>query len=290
MSDIFSESSDLTAGPQGAKGTGYQGSAGADGVNAYTKVLSAFTQPAADSSVTVQVVNSDWMGIGQGIYVETGGYYYVLSTPSSTSVTLKNIGYSSNAASGSVIPATSKVSPGGSGFIELSEVLAEITSATNSTVDSIGNLDSTASESAAAAATSEANAAQSATNAAASATAAAETFYKLPVVSITADKTLALTDRGSVQYHAAADTTARAVTIPLNSAVAFDVGTSIPFDNIYGAGAITLTPTSGVTLQAASTTNNAGSVVIASGGNALLIQVATNVWRVSGVGLTATAV
>lgn len=70
------------------------------------------------------------------------------------------------------------------------------------------------------------------------------------VVSASDSKTLALTDAGTVQRMT--NTAAATVTIPLNSAVAFPVGTEI---EIYraGAGTVTVVPTSGVTLECAAT-------------------------------------
>ncbi len=53
-----------------------------------------------------------WIGIGQVIFVETGGYYAVVSVPNSVSVQLQNLGYTGNAVAGTSIGAA-KVSPGG---------------------------------------------------------------------------------------------------------------------------------------------------------------------------------
>lgn len=86
----------------------------ADGIDAFTLTTgSGFTQPAVSSNVTVDVGNSDWMGVGQKIFVQTGGYYDVVSKPSSLQVILTNLGYTGNAAPAAGIASGVKVSPGG---------------------------------------------------------------------------------------------------------------------------------------------------------------------------------
>jgi len=101
------------AGPQGPAGVGVNGTNGTDGVDAYTTVSTQFIQPAVSASVVADVDNSDWIVIGQIVYVDTGGYYTVAALPSSTSVTLTNLGYTGNAAPGAVIAAGKKLGPAG---------------------------------------------------------------------------------------------------------------------------------------------------------------------------------
>lgn len=68
-----------------------------------------------------------------------------------------------------------------------------------------------------------------------------------PVIAVSGTtKTLALTDRDSLQNCSNAST--QTITIPLNSAVAFPTGTAISFVQA-GAGIVTITATSGVTLR-----------------------------------------
>ncbi len=99
-------------GPAGPAGS--NGSNGSNGVNAFTTVSAAFTQPAVGSSVTVYVVNSAWMFVGQNVQVaNTGGFYQVSSVNSATSVNLVNLGYTGNATAGTIISSNSQVSPGG---------------------------------------------------------------------------------------------------------------------------------------------------------------------------------
>ena len=84
--------------------------------------------------------------------------------------------------------------------------------------------------------------------------------------------TLALADAG--KFITSSTTGAIGITIPVNSSVAFPIGTKIEIGQI-GSGGIILTPAAGVTL-------NGGSVVVAfdSGsyqyGN--LLKIATNTW------------
>jgi hypothetical protein len=73
------------------------------------------------------------------------------------------------------------------------------------------------------------------------------------------------------------------VTVPLNSSVAFDVGTVVTI--VSNNTAITITPASGVTLQLANS-SSAGTRSVASNGIATLLKVAVNTWYVSGTGVT----
>lgn len=86
---------------------------GTDGDNAFTLTAAGFTQPIVGANVVVDVANSDWMAVGQKIFVEGGGYYDVVSKPSSIQVVLENLGYDGNAAPAVVVPISSMVSPGG---------------------------------------------------------------------------------------------------------------------------------------------------------------------------------
>jgi hypothetical protein len=73
------------------------------------------------------------------------------------------------------------------------------------------------------------------------------------------------------------------ITVPLNSSVAFDIGTVITI--VSNSTAITITPASGVTLQLANS-SSAGTRSVASNGIATLIKVAVNTWYCSGTGVT----
>jgi hypothetical protein len=81
------------AGPQGPQGFGgINGTNGTNGVSAFTTLTAAFTQPneypLASNTVTISVVDSSWIALGQTIYIAEAGYYKVTAINSSTSVTV----------------------------------------------------------------------------------------------------------------------------------------------------------------------------------------------------------
>jgi hypothetical protein len=108
-------------GPQGPTGVtgpagpmGAPGATGAAGVNAYTTTAGSFTQPASGSNTTtIALGNSSWMSVGQVVFLTSGGYYSVASTPTGTSAVLTNLGYTGNAPSGTTIATAQAVSPAG---------------------------------------------------------------------------------------------------------------------------------------------------------------------------------
>jgi hypothetical protein len=107
---------------------------GVDGIDSYTTTTSSFTQPAVSSTVTVQVASTAWMGVGQYLYVENGGYYTVSSITDSTHVVLSNLGYSGSASPSSTVAGASKVSPGGQrGVAGIGGLAAYATTAANFT-------------------------------------------------------------------------------------------------------------------------------------------------------------
>lgn len=83
-----------------------------DGINAFTTTTATFVQPAVNANVTVDVEDSRWIAPTQIVFQEAGGYYEVISIPSDTSVTLKNLGYADNAAPSVNVP-TGTLTPGG---------------------------------------------------------------------------------------------------------------------------------------------------------------------------------
>ena len=93
----------------------------------------------------------------------------------------------------------------------------------------------------------------------------------------TANYTLVLADAGKVIEMNSAS--ARTVTVPTNTSVAFPVGTTIEVVR-YGAGTVTLTPADGtVTLQ----TPSGGLAITATYGTATLFKRGTNEWIVGGL-------
>lgn len=96
-----------------------------------------------------------------------------------------------------------------------------------------------------------------------------------------ASYTLALSDRGKSVDAGLGGMT---VSIPLNAAVAFPVGTVITISNLTSSS-ITIAPISGVTLRQAGTTNT-GNRTLAAYGMATLRKTATDTWFISGAGLS----
>src|SRR5260221_54607 len=94
---------------------GVQGDAGgdgSDGQNAYTLTTLAFVVPAIGADVTVSVLSSLWMAIGQ-VLVVVGTFFRVVSNPTATSVMLENLGYTGGNPPGATINANSTLSPAG---------------------------------------------------------------------------------------------------------------------------------------------------------------------------------
>jgi hypothetical protein len=107
----------IAPGPGGTAGT--DGTNGTNGQNAYTTVTGSFLMPAELATVSVSVGNTDWMSVGQTLYVQTAGYMAVVTITDTTTVVLRNLedtassAYPANAAQSTTIPAASKVCPGG---------------------------------------------------------------------------------------------------------------------------------------------------------------------------------
>ena len=89
-----------------------------DGLNSFTTLAASFTQPGVGLNVTVSTtnlgqLNNRWAGVGQILFIVGGGYYQVVSVPSLTTIEVKNLGYTGNAAPGATIASGGNVSPGG---------------------------------------------------------------------------------------------------------------------------------------------------------------------------------
>lgn len=106
---IASGSKVSPAGLQGPQG------AGGAGLNAFTTLSANFTQPAINANVTINVGTTAWMGTGQGVFVQGGGYYAVASISDLTHAVLTNVGGSSNVAAGLTVvgSGTQTVAPAG---------------------------------------------------------------------------------------------------------------------------------------------------------------------------------
>src|SRR5206468_5876545 len=93
--------------------TGAAGTNGTNGVDAFTTTTASYTQPASCSDATVSVGDTTWIGIGQILFIPTGGFYIVGSIPDGTTVILTNLGYPGNAAAGTSVGSGQVVSSGG---------------------------------------------------------------------------------------------------------------------------------------------------------------------------------
>jgi hypothetical protein len=96
---------------------------------------------------------------------------------------------------------------------------------------------------------------------------------------IAAAYTLVLADAGKHIYHSEA--TARTITIPANSAVAFPIGSMITIVNGPGAGVLTISITTD-TLQRADGTAGTGNRTVAASSVVTLIKVDTTTWVIAG--------
>ena len=109
-------------------------------------------------------------------------------------------------------------------------------------------------------------------------------YPSIPQLSVSADRTFALTDQGMHIYHPSADTTGRTWTIPANASVAFPIGSTITLINDSGAGTITIAITSDTLVLAGS--GATGSRTLAANGDATLLKIGATRWRINGTGLT----
>jgi len=94
-----------------------EGPAGADGLNSFTVTTAQFTVPAISSNVTINVsalgqATGIWAKVGEEIFIETAGYYRVVSA-TTTVIVATNVGTTGNATATTVIAIGSKVGPGG---------------------------------------------------------------------------------------------------------------------------------------------------------------------------------
>jgi hypothetical protein len=101
--------------------TGAAGADGDDGIDAFTFTTAAFLMPGYGANVSVLVLDTSWMVVGQTLFVESAGFMVVASIPSANQVSLTNPAtagpggaYSTNHAPGGIAVGPGlKVSPGG---------------------------------------------------------------------------------------------------------------------------------------------------------------------------------
>lgn len=107
-------------------------------------------------------------------------------------------------------------------------------------------------------------------------------FRGAPIVNFSTDKTLALTDAGKTQR--LTGSTGRTLTIPPVGTVGFPVDTVIPLRN-FATAVLTIARGSGVQLRLAGSVTDKNCAMAASGMGGLLHE-ATNVWVLTGVGVS----
>jgi len=106
-------------GLQGIQGiTGERGLQGIQGRSAYTITTKNFIQPEVKSEVTIDVICSSWVGLGQIVYIENGGYYKVTDLSKIRNITLLNLGYITNSDVGMTVNKGSKVVSGSVNGVE----------------------------------------------------------------------------------------------------------------------------------------------------------------------------
>lgn len=99
------------------------------------------------------------------------------------------------------------------------------------------------------------------------------------IITITASKTLALTDASTIQLSTAS--TAVIITVPTNATAAFPIGTGIEVSQ-DGTGSLTISSATGVTINRNGSTATTGHLLIGQYTTALLRKVGTDAWRLYG--------
>lgn len=82
---------------------------GEDGQNAYTALTAQFIQPAVGATVVIAVASTAWMSTGVELFIESGGYYELVSIGGATAATVRNRGYTANVAPAVVVPLGAQV-------------------------------------------------------------------------------------------------------------------------------------------------------------------------------------
>ena len=104
----------------GAKGDpGESGLNGSSGINAFATILAGAVQPGVMADVTLSVSSTLWMVAGQVIVIGTTatpgfmGHYEVISILSASQVSVRNLGYPTNAIPGTLFAIGMTVAPSG---------------------------------------------------------------------------------------------------------------------------------------------------------------------------------
>jgi hypothetical protein len=106
------------------------------------------------------------------------------------------------------------------------------------------------------------------------------TTTPITVVTLSGNKTLALTDAQTIQYSNAYN-----ITVPPNSTVAFPVGTTITIINSASSTSLNITRGSGVAMYLATDATN-GTRTLEGKGVCTIVKVATDTWHITGVRLS----
>jgi hypothetical protein len=89
------------------------GPVGPAGPASFTTLTAAFTQPVVNGSVSVSVVSTGFMVVGEPLFVAGGGSYSIANITSPIVVVLTNLGYMGNAAPGVTVVANNGVAASG---------------------------------------------------------------------------------------------------------------------------------------------------------------------------------
>lgn len=95
---------------------GDDGLNGTNGQNAYTTTTADFTVPAIGSNVTISVLSSAWMALGQFVVIDGPANFQVLAKPSASSVQLEFMGYTGDLSAGATVMSGATVSPAAAQF------------------------------------------------------------------------------------------------------------------------------------------------------------------------------
>ncbi len=98
--------------PAGATGAGTPGADGTDGINAFSTLAFGWTINGVGFSSDATFVDASWVAPGQWVYLENGGFFYVVSVVGNV-VTLMNYGTVGNQPPFTLVPGSSKCNPAG---------------------------------------------------------------------------------------------------------------------------------------------------------------------------------
>lgn len=84
---------------------------GTSGLSAFSYTAADFVVPALGGNITINVLNTEFMAVGEVVFVETAGLFEVVSIVSVTQVELQYLNVASNTASGNTISFPALVTP-----------------------------------------------------------------------------------------------------------------------------------------------------------------------------------